>query len=564
MANNVAPTSNAGDSSRPLDQLSIQDAPAVSEISYPQGVKLQTTVASLCIVSLLYGLDLAIVAAALPSLTNYFQSIKDIGWYSSAYSIIFASFGFLFGKLYGLFPAKRLYMASLCIFELGSLVCTLAKSSPVFIVGRAIAGLGAAGLSPGSVVILSHCFPRNKLPIWTTVVASSQLFGIVGAPIIGGGLIDWLGWRACFGINIPLGVAAFAFVAFGLDSVDSEANHNLSLKAKLEKFDWFGTLLIVPGLISLLLALQWGGSTYGWKDARIIVLFVLFAVLLAAFGWCQYRLQDKAILPPRILRKRTVLTGAWFSSCVEAILSVTEYYISIYFQGIKGYTATRSGLFILPLLAGIAAGNLLGGLGTTWLGYYNRKSLRIGINRALCRPVNGGFFATCITDLETAFMLATTILAPVASGLLTTIEFDESASKAAALLGFLGIAAGLGLQGPVVALQTTMKQPDLSVGVAVTGFGATLGSAVWIVVSTAVFHSRLTTEIAQHSPSVNITLLESAGLSEIRNIVGSDRLRDVLLGYDEALVQTLYLPVGLAVASIVGSALLEWRSVKTQ
>ncbi|KAI1362035.1 major facilitator superfamily domain-containing protein [Xylaria arbuscula] len=534
MANNVASTPNAGDSSRPLDRLSIQDAPAVSEVSYPQGVKLQTTVASLCIVSLLYGLDLAIVAAALPSLTNYFQSIKDIGWYSSAYSIVFASFGFLFGKLYGLFPAKRLYMASLCIFELGSLVCTLARSSPVFILGRAIAGLGAAGLSPGSVVILSHCFPRNKLPIWTTVVASSQLFGIVGAPIIGGGLIDWLGWRACFGINIPLGVAAFAFVAFGLDSADSGANQNLSLKEKLKKFDWFGTFLIVPGLISLLLALQWGGSIYGWKDARIIILFVLFAVLLAAFGWCQHRLQDKAILPPRILRKRTVLTGAWFSSCVEAILSVTEYYISIYFQGIKGYTATRSGLFILPLLAGIAAGNLLGGLGTTWLGYYN------------------------------PFMLATTILAPVASGLLTTIEFDESASKAAALLGFLGIAAGLGLQGPVVALQTTMKQPDLSVGVAITGFGATLGSAVWIVVSTAVFHSRLTTEIAQHSPSVNSTLLESAGLSEIRNIVGSDRLRDVLLGYDEALVQTLYLPVGLAVASIVGSALLEWRSVKTE
>lgn len=161
-------------------------------------------------------------------------------------------------------------------------------------------------------------------------------------------------------------------------------------------------------------------------------------------------------------------------------------------------------------------------------------------------------------------MLATTILSPVTSGLLTTIGFDESASKAAALLGFLGVAAGLGLQGPIVALQTTMKQPDLSVGVAITGFGATLGSAIWIVVSTAVFHSRLTAEIAHHSPSVNSTLLENAGLSEIRNIVGSDRLRDVLLGYDEALIQTLYLPVGLAVASIVGSALLEWRSVKTE
>lgn len=373
MVNDVNLTPTVDSSSRPLDQLSIQDAPAESEVSYPCRIKLQTTIASLCVVSLLYGLDLAIVAAALPSLTNYFQSIKDIGWYSSAYSIVLASFGFLFGKLYGLFPAKRLYMTSLCIFELGSLVCTLARSSPVFILGRAVAGLGAAGLSPGSIVILSHCFPRNKLPIWTTVVTSTRLIGIVSAPIIGGGLIDWLGWRACFGINLPLGVAALMFLAFGLDSVNSRADHSLSLKSKLEKFDWFGTLLTVPGLISLLLALQWGGSTYGWTDARIIVLFVLFAVLLVVFGWCQYRLQDKAILPPRVLRKRTVLAGAWFNSCVEGILSVTEYYISIYFQGIKGYTATRSGLLILPLLAGIAAGNLVGGLGTTWLGYYNRE-----------------------------------------------------------------------------------------------------------------------------------------------------------------------------------------------
>jgi hypothetical protein len=71
---------------------------------------------------------------------------------------------------------------------------------------------------------------------------------------------------------------------------------------------------------------------------------------------------------------RSVLAGAWFSSCVDGTLAVTEYFISIYFQGVKGYTATRSGVLILPLLAGIIIGNVLGGLGTTWLGYYNRES----------------------------------------------------------------------------------------------------------------------------------------------------------------------------------------------
>ncbi|KAI1825545.1 hypothetical protein F4861DRAFT_538006 [Xylaria intraflava] len=85
------------------------------------------------------------------------------------------------------------------------------------------------------------------------------------------------------------------------------------------------------------------------------------------------------------------------------------------------------------------------------------------------------------------FMIATTALAPVASGLLTTIRSGQAVGKEDGLLFFLGLATGLGLRGPVGALQATMKQPDLSIGIAVTAFGATLGSAVWIVVSTTVF-----------------------------------------------------------------------------
>jgi hypothetical protein len=161
-------------------------------------------------------------------------------------------------------------------------------------------------------------------------------------------------------------------------------------------------------------------------------------------------------------------------------------------------------------------------------------------------------------------MIATTILAPIASGLLTTIRLDESIEKTVGVLGFLGLAAGLGLQAPIMALQTTMKQSDLSVAVSITAFGATLGNAVWIVVSTTLFQSRLIAELEIYSPLVNATQIESAGLSGIRDLVGSDRLRDVLLGYAEAVTQTLYLPVGLAVAIVLGSAFTEWHSVKAK
>jgi len=159
-------------------------------------------------------------------------------------------------------------------------------------------------------------------------------------------------------------------------------------------------------------------------------------------------------------------------------------------------------------------------------------------------------------------MIATTVLAPVASGLLTTINLDESVVKVACLLGFLGVAVGLGIQTPILALQTILNAKDLPIGIATNTFGATMGNAVWIVVSATLFQNRLVSEIAAHSPSVNATMLSHAGLSEISETVGSERLRDVLLGYDEAVTQTLYLPAGLAVATIFGSALMEWRSMK--
>ncbi|KAK0103341.1 hypothetical protein ONS95_005367 [Cadophora gregata] len=359
----------------PLEQLEVQEASLPDgESDYLSGFKLWITIFSLSTVSFLFGLDLTIVAAVVPSLTNYFKTVQDIGWYSSAYSVMTASFTFFFGKLYSLAPPKRLYITSICIFELGSLLSTVATTSPVFILGRAVAGVGAAGIISGTIVILTRCLPTHRRPFWTTVISSVQMAGIVSAPLVGGGLIDWIGWRACFGINLPLGVAAVGLLTFGLQDMELlQDDEQLSWKAKVKQFDWIGTIFMAPSVTCLLLALQWGGIKYGWSDARIIVLLVLFVALLTIFGWRQHQLQENATLPPRILKMKTVLAAAWFGSCVNSALAVTEYYMSIYFQIIKGYTASRAGIMLTPMLVGITIGNLCGGAGIIWLGYYTRK-----------------------------------------------------------------------------------------------------------------------------------------------------------------------------------------------
>lgn len=223
------------------------------------------------------------------------------------------------------------------------------------------------------MAFVPRCFPNHKRPIINGFVGFAQAFGLVTAPIIGGALTDAFTWRACFGINVPVGVVAVAITAIWMKDPYPNPDVELSVRNKLRRVDPFGTLLILPCIVCLMIALQWGGNRYGWGNWRIVLLFVLFVVLVIGFAYVQHRQQDKAILPPRILKNRTVLASTLFGCCTNGMLAVTEYYIAIYFQGVRGYTATKAGILGLPMIAGLAVASILSAFGTTWVGYYTRK-----------------------------------------------------------------------------------------------------------------------------------------------------------------------------------------------
>lgn len=207
-----------------------------------------------------------------------------------------------------------------------------------------------------------------------SVVGACQSAGLVSAPMVGGLLIDAFSWRACFGVNLPLGVFCIVLTIYGFhDPVKNPVVDGLSLREKLKRINLVGTLLAVPAITCLLMALQWGGIKYGWGSWRIIVLFVFCALLFAALGYLQFRQGEGALLPSRIFTQRSILAGMWYSACCEGILSVTEYYMSIYFQGVRGYTASKSGLLALPMIVGLAVALVAAGVGTTLIGYYYRK-----------------------------------------------------------------------------------------------------------------------------------------------------------------------------------------------
>ncbi|KAF5716156.1 major facilitator superfamily transporter [Fusarium mundagurra] len=505
---------NTAAQSRPTSVLEIEEPRDDEEnIVYPIGPKLWSTMASMAIACFLSGLDLTIVAVAVPSITDEFQTISDIGWYSAAYGMTLSAFVFFFGQIYTLFSIKAVFLIGIATFEVGSLICTLAPSSAVFILGRAVNGLGRGAINGGLFKLLRQCFPLSKQAIINSFFGSIQSVGLITAPTIGGALIDAFSWRACFGVNLPLGAVCLVLTAYGVH--EQPPRHDapvLTLKEKVKKVDFFGTLLAVPAITFLLMALQWGGTKFGWGTWQIIVPLVVCALLFVAFGYLQYRQGDNALLPPRILKQRSIIAGMWY--------------------GVRGYSPTKAGLLALPMVGGLAIAFTISGVGTTWIGYYY------------------------------PFMLATSVLTPIASGLLTTLDLEEQIVKAIGLLTFLGLAVGLGLQGPQVALQAVLPIEDVSLGGAVITFGAGMGSALWICASATLFQDRLSKEIQDAAPGTNTTRLQETGLSKLRESIGPERLKSVLSGYENAVVQTLYIPLALALLSIIGAVATERKSIK--
>lgn len=201
------------------------------------------------------------------------------------------------------------------MFELGSAICGAAPNSTSLIVGRAIAGLGSAGMFQGGFNILIPVVPLHKRPV--VIGLFGAVFGLASVlgPVLGGALTDGPGWRWCFYINLPIGGVTIVALIFFLELPASEKRKRQTWKEQLSQLDPIGTLLFLPSIICLVLALQWGGITYPWSNWRIIVLLTLFAVLLIGFVGVQWWKGDSATVPGRIFFQRSILAGTWFTFC---------------------------------------------------------------------------------------------------------------------------------------------------------------------------------------------------------------------------------------------------------
>ncbi|KAJ5482829.1 MFS transporter [Penicillium diatomitis] len=210
---------------------------------------------------LVLAIDNTILATAIPKITNDFHSLNDIGWYGSSYLIAQMALLPTCGRLYTFFNIKWVYCLSLVVFELGSIVAALAPNSITLIIGRAISGLGAAGLVSGSTTILSYCVSLRKQAFLTPIVLGMYNVGSAIGPLVGGSITDnkKLTWRFIFWINLPV---ALALIWFTLKNPPPAVKGDSPWRQKLRQLDIPGAVILLGATSCLNLALQWGGIVY--------------------------------------------------------------------------------------------------------------------------------------------------------------------------------------------------------------------------------------------------------------------------------------------------------------
>ena len=400
-------------------------------------------VLAICCMSLfIVGIDVTIVNVALPSIQRDLHApVSGLQWVVDAYTIVVASFLMLSGSTGDRIGRRRTFQTGLALFTLGSLACSLAPALGWLVAFRALQALGGSMLNPVAMSIITNTFtdPAERaraIGLWGAVFGISLALG----PVVGGALVTSVGWRGIFWVNIPVGVAAIILTALFVPE---------SRAPRARRLDPVAQILIVVLLASLTYGIIEGPNA-GWASARILTCFGLAAVALISLIAYEPR-RDEPLLDLRFFRSAPFSGATVIAICAFAALGGLLFLNTLYLQDVRGYSALRAGLYLLP----------------------------IGAMTLLLAPVTGRIVAARGPRLP----LIVAGIATTAGGImLTRLTRDSSVGYLMACYVVLGIGCGT-VNAPIT--NTAMSgmprsQAGVAAGIASTSrqVGSTLGVAI--------------------------------------------------------------------------------------